>query len=129
MDGPYARLMNGDGELVAEGPCHIDEEARQATLEAEREPGEILKERGNLALELETGRSLAVSDRPMMFRLSLATARYGRNEQRRIYRFRLIQAGTAGMTDTAQLAQDAEAAGGASDGSLALPERETPAAR
>ncbi len=126
MDRPHARLMNGDGELVAEGPCHVDEQARRATLEVAREPGEILKERGYLALELETGRSLAVSDSPMVFRLSSAMVRYGRNDRGRVYRFRLIQDGT---TEAAELAQDAEAAGGVSDGALALPERETPAAR
>ncbi len=126
MERPYARLINGDGELIAEGPCHVDEEERRATLEAEREPGELLKERGHLALELETGRSLPVSDRPMVFRLSQDRPQQGRNGRMRIYRFRLIGDGSS---EPAQQAQDAAAAGGVGDGAPARPERETPAAR
>ena len=120
----HARLVNAEGELIAEGPCWVDEEAGQATLEPERTPGVIQKERGRLALELDTGRSLPVSDRPIIIRMRHPGAR--ENGRRRLYRLRLLNN-----------AQEANAAGGAGDGAPAGQEarpsadgrRETPAAR
>ena len=121
-----ARLVNAEFELIAEGPCWLDESAGQATLEPEREPGVIQKERGPLALELETGRLLRVSEVPLVFRLGAQQNGNGQEQSRRLYRLRLIDD-----------AQEADAAGAAGDGTLAPPaggpfadgQRETPAAR
>ena len=119
-----ARLVNAEGELIAEGPCWLDEAAGQATLEPERTPGAIQKQRGALALELETGRSLPVSDRLMIVRIRPPGRGPSENGLRSLYRLRLIHA------------QDAEAAGAAGEGAPASPQaspppkaEETPAAR
>ena len=114
-----AQLWNAEGELIAEGPCWLDEPAGVATLEPEREPGVLQKERGALTLGVENGRSYAVSDRPMIMRL-------GPPRRRKMFRLRLIAS-----DDVAQSLQrqDASAAGDAGEGPPAHPERETPAAR
>lgn len=139
------RLLNADGELIAEGPCWLDEANGQATLEPERTPGVIRKERGHLALELDSGRSLRVSDRPMVVRIRLPRLGPNENGMRSLYRLRLIDDGSASLTTSvlpegrtasavAEFAQDAEAAGAAGEGAPAVsatgrPETETPAAR
>jgi hypothetical protein len=123
---PHARLVNAESELIAEGPCFVDETAGQATLEAEREPGVIQRARGRLTLELDTGRSLVVSDKPMIVRLRQTGAGSRGNGGRTMYRLRLIED-----------AQEAVAVGAAREGTPAPPEagpsasglRETPAAR
>ena len=116
---PYARLLNGEGEMIAEGPCQVDERAGMATLEPVRDSGEIRTARGNLALELDSGRSLRVSQRPLVVRVRMAPPQTGR---RTMYRLRLAR--DARTNDT----QDARAAGGAGEGTPAQPAREAPAA-
>ena len=124
----FARLVNSEGELIAEGPCYLDEGAGQATLEPQRTPGTLQKERGPLALELDSGRSYRVSDRPMIIRYRTPGADPGEDGRRRVFRLRLIS----------HNAQEATAAGGAGEGSSAVlpgegrppPQAgETPAAR
>ncbi|MEE8385206.1 MAG: hypothetical protein V3S01_04770, partial [Dehalococcoidia bacterium] len=87
----------------------------------------IQKERGSLALELETGRSFRVSDKPMIHRLHRSRRESAGNGRTR-YRLRLIND-----------AQEANAAGAAGDGPPAAStpsgrpsadwQRKTPAAR
>ena len=127
MDGTLrARLLNAGGELIAEGPCWLDEAAGLATLEPEREPGVLQKERGELALALESGRSLRVSDRPIIFRLRPPAVGAGAYSRRTLYRLRLI-----GSTEPAEVknAQDATAAGAEGEGPPAATQRQMPAAR
>ena len=120
----HARLFNSSGELIAEGPCWVDEEAGRATLEPEHEPGFIRKERGTLTLELDSGRSLVVSDSPMIFKLGPSTNGDTVNGHRSLYRLKLLEH-----------AQEAAVAGAAAEGSTAPPQvglrsnGETPAAR
>ena len=115
MDQPlHARLLNAGGELIAEGPCRVDESAGMAMLEAVRAPGFLQKERG--LLELESGRSLRVSDRPIVFRLQ-RSKNNDVQSRRMVYRLRLVND-----------AQEATAAGALGEGTP-VPERETPAAR
>ena len=117
MDQPlHARLLNAGGELIAEGPCRVDEPAGMAMLEAERAPGFLQKERGLLELELESGRSLRVTDRPIVFRLQ-RSKNNAVQSRRMVYRLRLVND-----------AQEATAAGAVGEGTP-VPERETPAAR
>ena len=118
MDQPlHARLLNAGGELIAEGPCRVDESAGTAMLEAIRQPGYLLKERGLLVLELESGRSLRVSDRPIVHRLQRSKNNDDVQSRRMVYRLRLVND-----------AQEATAAGVVGEGTP-VPERETPAAR
>jgi hypothetical protein len=123
----HAKLLNAGGELIAEGPCWLDEPAGVATLEPEREPGAVRKERGLLALELDSGRRLPVDDKPMVFRLGRNG--HGTQARRSLYRLRLVGGAT-------QHAQDAGAVGAVEEGASTAPmpsERlrngETPAAR
>ena len=117
----HARLFNSGGELIAEGPCWLDEPAGRATLEPEREPGMIQKERGELSLELDSGRTVAVSDSPMVFRLGAGEA----GGRRSLYRLSLIDASaelsTSGLEKANSHAHDADAAGAAGEGAPAVP--------
>ena len=115
----HARLFNSGGELIAEGPCWLDEPAGRATLEPEREPGVIQKERGELSLELDSGRTVAVSDSPMVFRLGAGEA----GGRRSLYRLSLIDTSlsTSGLEKADSHAHDADAAGAAGEGAPAVP--------
>ncbi len=128
-DHPRARLLNAEGEMIAEGPCWVDEPAGTATLQPERQAGQLRKERGALDLEFETGRSLRVLGRAMIVRLGPTASRggNGQNGWRTLYRLRLVDVDDA--PETTETGQDAIAAGGAGEGTLADAERQTPAAR
>ena len=121
----HARLLNAEGELIAEGSCRLDEAAGLAMLEPEREPGVIQKERGVLALTLESGRTLHVSDKPIIFRVRPPAQGGGPYHRRTLYRLRLVGPGEPAEATNAQ---DATAAG-AGEGTPAAPQRQTPAAR
>ena len=119
----HARLYNDGGELIAEGPCWLDEPAGRATLEPEHEPGVIQKERGQFTLELDSGRSVAVSDKPMIFRLGSGADGVSAGGRRSVYRLRLLgdsQDETLGDAQN-KYAHDANAAGGVGEGSPAVP--------
>lgn len=128
----HARLLNAEGELIAEGPCRLDEAAGLAMLEPEREPGVIRKERGVLSLTLESGRTLHVSDTPIIFRIRPPTQAGGPYHRRTLYRLRLVdstdRAEVGPAEPAATYAQEATAAG-AGEGTPAAPQRQTPAAR
>ena len=117
----HARLFNSGGELIAEGPCWLDEPAGRATLEPEREPGVIQKERGELSLELDSGRTVAVSDSPMVFRIGAGAD--GAGGRRSLYRLSLIDTSlsTSGLERADSHAHDANAAGAAGEGAPAVP--------
>ncbi len=129
----HARLLNEEGELIAEGSCRLDEAAGLAMLEPEREPGVIQKERGVLSLTLESGRTLRVSDKPIIFRIRPPTQAGGPYHRRTLYRLRLVDSterAEVGSAEPAEAthAQEATAAG-AGEGTPAAPQRQTPAAR
>jgi hypothetical protein len=107
----HARLFNSSRELIVEGPCWVDEEAGRATLEPEHEPGIIQKERGTFTLELDSGRSLLVSDSPIIFKLGASPNGDTVIGHRSLYRLKLLE-----------LAHEAVAAGAAVEGSAAPPE-------
>jgi len=85
-----ARLLNSDHELIAEGTCLLDEPAGHASLEVERTPGLIHNQHGNLSLELDSGRSLLVSDKPMVLMITPAGQMPSQENRRKIYRLRLV---------------------------------------
>ena len=151
----YGRLLNAGGELIAEGPCWLNEQAGEATMEPERTPGIIQRQRGQLQLELDSGRLFPVSDKPMILRLRAWGGSAGQDARRKLYRLRLLSWGADGVlpsgriapaneaqevlpkgrTVGAEHAQEAEAAGAAGEGSPAPRHvggprfEETPAAR
>ena len=108
---PLGRLFNAEGELIAEGPCWLDEASGQATLEPDRTPGVIQKQHGELTLELDTGRSLSVSGKAMVLRI-WPQARNGTDEHRRLFRLRVIRPNDI----IAHSAQEANAVGAAGEG-------------
>jgi hypothetical protein len=120
-----ARLVNTGGELIAEGACSIDEQAGLVMLEPDWEPGLIHKERGEMTLQLESGRSLKVNDRPLVMRVR-PPERTGRSNghgpdnhsARTYYRLRI-----------AREAQDVAAAGAPDEGPSSHRGWEAPAAR
>ncbi len=129
----HARLLNAEGELIAEGSCRLDEAAGLAMLEPEREPGVIQKERGVLALTLESGRTLHVSDKPIIFRVRPPAQPGEPHHRRTLYRLRLVDSSERAEVGPAEPAapthaQEATAAG-AGEGTPAASQRQTPAAR
>jgi hypothetical protein len=88
----FARLLNVEGELIAEGDCLLEARARIATLEVAREPGEVLKERGALTVRLDSGESFFVSDRPFVLRIWPRTKEPGDRSHRTLYRFHVLTA-------------------------------------
>jgi len=66
------KLMNQEGELIAEGPCELEELRGQVTMWPDREVRLLRLERGDLTLELDNGRSVTISGRPLSFRVNLA---------------------------------------------------------
>ena len=85
-----ARLLNSDHELIAEGACVLDEPAGHASLEVERTPGVIHSQHGNLSLELDSGRSLLVSNKPMLLMISPPGQQSSQENRRKILRLRLV---------------------------------------
>lgn len=112
----HARLVNAEGELLAEGACWLDERNAQATLEPERIPVVTRKERGDaLILELESGRTLRVSDRLMVVRIAQPGSAGGAG-RRSLYRMRFLD---EARDASIEQAQDAKAAGAAEEGTAA----------
>ena len=129
-DALHARLVNSGGELLAEGLCWLDERNAQATLEPAGTPAPLRKERGPLTLQLDSGRTIKVSDKLMVVRITPPghyNANAKGNGRRSLYRLRLLSNSPAGLTIRAQ---DAEATGAAGEGTPASRfGEETPAAR
>ncbi len=80
------KLKNAEGELIAEGPCEVSEERREVTMWPVQEMHMLQRQRGTLTLELESGRTLELSDCHMTFRVALPG-----QERRSVYRLRLLE--------------------------------------
>jgi hypothetical protein len=139
-----ARLLNSDHELVAEGTCVLDEPAGHASLEVERTPGVIHSQHGNLSLELDSGRSLLVSDKLIVLMITPPGEKPSPENRRKIFRLRLVDPMAAIIEQEANsaepetLTQDASAVDAAGQGRPAVSlmgrlsaegRGETPAAR
>jgi hypothetical protein len=82
------KLLNGEGEFIASGPCEIDRDRNEVTMWPSWELHMLERERGALKLELEDGQTLDISDRHLTFKLR------GPAEQRvSVYRLRIIERG------------------------------------
>lgn len=88
------KLINQDGELIAEGPCEVEEPRGQVTMWPDREVRLLRLERGDLTLEMDNGRSLTISGRPLSFRLNLP-GNGGNNGRRFVSMYRLPMAAAA----------------------------------
>ena len=63
-------LYNGDGEIIAEGLCELNEETSQVSMWPTLERGLFERERGVMTLELEGGTALRISERRLRLRIS-----------------------------------------------------------
>ena len=81
------KLSNSEGEFIASGPCEIDRERGEVTMWPAWELHMLERERGILALELEDGRTLQISDRHLTFKLRSAEDRQQRIS---VYRLRIL---------------------------------------
>jgi hypothetical protein len=79
------KLLNGDGEFIASGPCEVDSGRGEVTMWPSWEMHMLERERGALVLELDDGRRMGISDRHLTFKLT------GPTEQRiSVYRLKII---------------------------------------
>ena len=79
-----AKLTNADGEFLASGPCEVHFDRGEVTMWPSWEMHMLERQQGVLRLELDNGRTLAISERHLTFKLS------GPAEQRiTVYRLRL----------------------------------------
>jgi hypothetical protein len=67
----YGKLFNQEGELVAEGPCEINDDRRSVTLRPPFETPMLERQHGTLRLDLDDGTQLSVSSRVLHFRTNL----------------------------------------------------------
>lgn len=81
-----AKLLNAEGELIAEGPCELDGERQEVTMWPERELSALARHRAPLILELDSGATLGISEKHMVFKLGRPGD--GRTS---IYRLRLLE--------------------------------------
>lgn len=82
----HGRLLNREGELVAEGLLELNAARMEITMWPERERHLLSRQRGELTLELEDGRRLRLSERHMTFRVAT-----GSNPHQVIYRLRVLR--------------------------------------
>lgn len=83
------KLTNAGGEFIASGPCEVSRDKGEVTMWPSWEMHMLERERGELALELEDGTRLAISDKHLTFKLR------GTSEQRiSVYRLRIIERAT-----------------------------------
>ncbi len=79
------KLMNGEGEFVASGPCEINRDRGEVTMWPSWEMHMLERERGALTLHLEDSTTLYLSDKHLTFKLR------GTSEHRiSVYRLRII---------------------------------------
>jgi hypothetical protein len=112
------KLFNAaSGEFIASGPCEVDRDRAQVTMWPAWETRPLDRERGQLALLLESGQTLQISDRHLTFRLR------GPSEERiSVYRLRMLgqvervpehlrHAGSAPAQDSSQRGAEGAALG------------------
>ena len=80
------KLLNADGEFIANGPCEVDRDRNEVTMWPAWEMHMLERERGLLKLVLDNGQTLNISDRHLTFKLR------GPAEQRiSVYRLRILE--------------------------------------
>ncbi len=80
------KLLNNEGEFIANGPCEIDRDRAEVTMWPSWQMHMLERERGALTLHLDDGTQLYLSDKHLTFKLQ------GQDEQRiSVYRLRIIE--------------------------------------
>lgn len=67
----YGKLYNQDGELVAEGPCEMNDDQRSLTLRPPFPMPMLERQHGTLRLELDDGSELAIQPKVFHFRTNI----------------------------------------------------------
>ena len=80
------KLLNANGEFIANGPCEVNRERGEVTMWPSWEMHMLERERGELVLEMDDGARFVISDKHLTFKLQ------GAAEQRiSVYRLRIIE--------------------------------------
>jgi hypothetical protein len=64
------KLYNSEGEIIAEGPCEVNEDGSHASMWPTQEKGLFERERGVMTLELEGSAALHISERRLRLRIN-----------------------------------------------------------
>ena len=64
------KLYNRGGEIIAEGPCELNDEGSHVSMWPTLEKGLFERERGVMTLELEGGAALRISERRLKLRIN-----------------------------------------------------------
>ena len=64
------KLYNRGGEIIAEGPCELNDEGSHVSMWPTLEKGLFERERGVMTLELEGGAALRISERRLRLRIN-----------------------------------------------------------
>jgi hypothetical protein len=64
------KLYNGDGEIIAEGLCELDDDGLRVSMWPTLEKGLFEREKGLMTLELEGGSALCISERRLKLRIN-----------------------------------------------------------
>ncbi len=67
----FGKLFNSGGEIVAEGPCQVDEENGRVTMRPLIDTSLLSRQHGTLRLALDDGDDLMVSANMIRFRLNV----------------------------------------------------------
>ena len=79
------KLTNTEGEFIASGPCEVNLDKGEVTMWPSWEVHMLERQRGELALDLNDGSTMRISDRHLTFKLQ------GPTEQRiSVYRLRIL---------------------------------------
>ena len=70
----FGKLYTQSNEIVAEGQCLIDMERGSVTLRPVVDTPMIVRQKGNLRLELDDGTELTIREGIILFRLNVAGA-------------------------------------------------------
>ncbi len=82
----HGRLINSEGELIADGLLELNAARMEATMWPDHEHHILSRQRGELTLEMDDGRTLRLSDRHMSFRVAT-----GSHPKQLIYRLRVLE--------------------------------------
>jgi hypothetical protein len=117
------KLLNAEGEFVASGPCEVNYDRNEVTMWPSFEVHALQRERGELTLELANGRTLAISNRHLTFKLRPQGQPAPQDQQRiSVYRLRIIGRDAvpahlaAGYREPAQTTDDAPSGEGTEAG-------------
>lgn len=77
ISSSFGKIVNENGEIVAEGACEVDDERGSVTLRPLLDMPLLERQRGNMRLTLDDGSELVLTDRVIHFRVNLPGQRPG----------------------------------------------------